>query len=179
VERLRAARTLVEHATGRPVTGIRTPRLRSCPAARLRDAGFRYDASPHPTWVPTRYNGLRWPRLPWREEGLWRLPISVIPGVRLPVSFVWFRAAAGARLGRLAAAAAASRAPFLHLYFHPWEAVEVGAHGAPRWIGLRTGAPFVAALDRLLAWSKSRLRCQTAARFCDELESTPGSQRGT
>lgn len=164
VERLRAARALVESATGRPAAGVRTPHLRPCPAARLRAAGFTYDASAHPTWVPTRYNGLRLPRRPWREDGLLRLPISVVPGLRLPVSFVWFRAA-GPRLRRLALAAAAGRAPYLHLYFHPWEAEEIRARGAPGWLAVRCGPPFVAALDDLLAWAAPRWQAETIAAF--------------
>lgn len=163
-ERLRAARGLVEAAAGRPVHGVRTPHLLPCPAAPLLAAGFTYDASPHPTWVPGRYNGLGLPRRPWCEDGLVRLPISVLPVARLPVSFFWYRAA-GSLLGRLGAAAALRGAPYLHLYFHPWEAEEVRRHGAPAWLAVRTGARFVAMLDDLLGWAAPRLRAQTIGEF--------------
>jgi peptidoglycan/xylan/chitin deacetylase (PgdA/CDA1 family) len=166
VDRLRAARALVESAVGRSVRGVRTPHLRPCPAVRLRAAGFVYDASPHPTWVPTRYNGLGLPRRPWREDGLLRLPISVLPGLRLPISFVWYRAA-GASLRRLGCATAAWGAPYLQLYFHPWEAEAIRAHGAPAWLAVRCGEPFLAALDALLDWAAPRLRAATLREFVD------------
>lgn len=169
VARLRTARLLVQRASGQPATGVRTPHLLPCPAERLRAAGFLYDASCHPTWVPGRYNQLRRPRRPWRDAGLLRLPISVLPLVRWPVSFLWYRAA-GRRLGRWSAYGAAAGAPYLQLYFHPWEAVDVRAFGAPRWIAVRTGAPFLAALDDLLAHSAPRFRCLalgTYARACE------------
>src|SRR5262245_39602044 len=73
VERLRTARELVEAAAGRPAPGFRSPLLRLTDPSVLRAAGFSYDASPHPTWVPGRYNGLRWPRSPWREAGILRV----------------------------------------------------------------------------------------------------------
>lgn len=168
VARLRAARAIVEAASGQPAEGIRTPRLQSCPAARLRAAGFTYDASIHPTWVPGRYNRMRDPRRPWQDDGILRLPISVLPVVRWPVSFVWYRAA-GARLGRRMAHLAASGSPYLHLYFHPWEAVDIRPLGAPRWLALRTGDRFLAALDDLLTWSAPRYRgiaIGTFARLC-------------
>ena len=107
--RLTEARRVVEDTTGGPVYGIRTPHLLPCPPARLLEAGFSYDASAHPTWVPSRYNGLRRPRVPWFEDGLLRIPISVLPAIRLPVSFLWYRAA-GPRLGPIAARLAAPAA---------------------------------------------------------------------
>ena len=168
VTRLRRARALVEAASGRPAIGIRTPRLQPCAAAPLRDAGFAYDASSHPTWVPGRYNRLREPRRPWRDDGLLRLPISVLPGLRWPVSFIWYRAA-GARAGRWLAHLAASRSPYLHLYFHPWEAVDIRPYGVPAWLAVRTGDRFLAALDDLLARSAPRYRCialETYANLC-------------
>lgn len=168
VTRLRAARAIVEETSGQAAEGIRTPRLQSCPAARLRAAGFAYDASLHPTWVPGRYNRLRDPRRPWRDDGLLRVPISVLPVVRWPVSFLWYRAA-GPRLGRWMAHWAAGGSPYLHLYFHPWEAVDIRPFGVPPWLALRTGDRFLAALDDLLAWSASRYRCiaiGTFARLC-------------
>jgi Polysaccharide deacetylase len=169
VARLREAREIVAAASGQPADGIRTPHLLPCPANRLRAAGFRYDASTHPTWVPGRYNHFRARRLPWRDDGLLRLPISVVPVVRWPVSFVWYRTA-GAALGRWAAHLAASGTPYLQLYFHPWEAVDIRALGAPRWLSLRTGDAFLAGLDDLLSWSPRRYRCialGTYARACE------------
>ncbi|MDX2169312.1 MAG: polysaccharide deacetylase family protein [Deltaproteobacteria bacterium] len=168
VARLQRARALVQLASGQPAHGVRTPHLRPCPLARVRAAGFRYDASPHPTWVPRRYNGLRWPRRPWREDGVWRLPISVVPVLRWPVSFIWFRAM-GPSLAPLATRAAGHGAPYLHLYFHPWEALPIGRFGAPSWLAVRTGARFVAALDAWLAWSAGRHAAATAAAFCTGL----------
>ena len=122
---------------------MRTPRLRHCRAAVVRDAGFAYDASPHPTWVPGRYFGLHYRREPWREEGIIRVPISVLPGLRMPVSWMWFQLA-GSRLGLL---------------------------GAPALISAHTGSPFLEGLDRLLAWSKGRLTSMSVGDVVTSLKS--------
>ena len=175
--RLTEARRVVEDTTGGPVYGIRTPHLLPCPPARLLEAGFSYDASAHPTWVPSRYNGLRRPRVPWFEDGLLRIPISVLPAIRLPVSFLWYRAA-GPRLGPIAARLAATGCPYLHLYFHPWEAVDVRPFGIPSWLAVRTGAPFLGALDRLLAGSESRFQAATLAELAREMNETKSGLLG-
>ncbi len=150
VARLTAARHTLESITGEAVLGFRAPRLRSPSARAVCRAGYRYGASVHPTWVPGRYQALRAPRRPWREEGLLRIPISVVPWCRWPLSFVWFRLV-GAGLGGLGARAAARGTGYAHLYFHPWEAVAIAPYGIPRPLALRTGPAFVRGVERLLA----------------------------
>jgi peptidoglycan/xylan/chitin deacetylase (PgdA/CDA1 family) len=161
VTRLRAARALLGQITGESPRGIRAPRLRGPTAAVLRAAEFAYDASPHPSWIPGRYNGLRLPRSPWREAGLVRVPISVLPGVRWPVSWLWFRLL-GSPANLWAAAAASRGAPYLHLYFHPWEAMDIRGL-VPAWLAVRTGNAFVEALDRLLTRTGPRFEARTVA----------------
>ena len=156
IDRLKRAREIVENASGQEAVGMRTPRLRSCLAFVVRDAGFSYDASPHPTWIPHRYFGLHFPRTPWQKDGITKIPISVLPAIRMPVSWMWFQFA-GPRLGILGARLALLRAPYLHLYFHPWEAVSLRPYGAPPPFSFRTGAVFLDTLDRLLTWSSGRL----------------------
>ncbi len=158
--RLKQARKLVEAASGQPAVGMRTPRLRSCLPFVVRDAGFAYDASPHPTWIPGRYFGLHFGRSPWRKGGITKVPISVLPVVRMPVSWLWFQFA-GPRLGLFGASLAVHGAPYLHLYFHPWEAVSLRPFGAPPPFSHRTGEVFLDALDRLLGWSDGRLQPMT------------------
>lgn len=160
IDRLKRARDLVEAASGQGAVGMRTPRLRSCLAFVVRDAGFSYDASPHPTWIPGRYFGLHFSRAPWHKEGITKVPISVLPGLRMPVSWMWFQFA-GPRLGLFGARLALLGAPYLHLYFHPWEAVSLRPFGAPPPFSQRTGPVFLDALDRLLTWSSGNLESVT------------------
>jgi peptidoglycan/xylan/chitin deacetylase (PgdA/CDA1 family) len=163
VARLIEARRVLEAISGRAVLGFRAPRLRP-PASRLiRDAGYHYGANVHPTWVPGRYQALRAPLRPWREEGLLRIPISVVPWCRWPLSFLWFRAA-GVRLTTLAARSAVAATGYLHVYFHPWEAVAIGRYGIPAILAVRTGPPFVHMFERLLAWADD-LRALTLAAY--------------
>jgi hypothetical protein len=164
IDRLKRARQLVEAASGQGAVGMRTPRLRNCLAFVVRDAGFSYDASPHPTWIPGRYFGLRFRRVPWQKGGITKVPISVLPGLRMPVSWLWFQLV-GPRLGLLGARLALIGAPYLHLYFHPWEAVSLRPYGAPPPFSHRTGAVFLDALDRLMSWSVGRLEPTTVCNY--------------
>ncbi len=148
--RLLRAREIVEGASGQTASGLRTPRLRKCPATVVREAGFAYDASPHPTWVPGRYFGLLLSRKPWQEESITMVPISVLPVLRTPVSWQWFQIA-GRGLGVAALRLAALGAPYLHLYFHPWEAIDLRSVGIDTPVTRRTGPPFLEAMTAILA----------------------------
>ena len=148
-KRLLRAREIVEGASGQTAFGLRTPRLRKCPAAVVRDAGFVYDASPHPTWVPGRYFGLLLSRKPWQVESITMIPISVLPVLRLPVSWQWFQIA-GRGLGVAALRPAAVFAPYLHLYFHPWEAIDLSSVGIATPVTRRTGPAFLKAMTAIL-----------------------------
>jgi peptidoglycan/xylan/chitin deacetylase (PgdA/CDA1 family) len=177
LDRLRRAREILEHLAGCQVMGVRTPRLRLCAADVLRQAGFVYDASPHPTWVPGRYNGLRLPRAPWWDDAVLRIPLSVLPGVRAPVSWIWFRTL-GAHLGGLAVRAAGLSAPYVHLYFHPWEALDVRHAGIPRWLACRTGPRFMVLLDHLLARACSRYEPMALRQFVMTWRAAPSGHGG-
>lgn len=171
---LSEARRRVEDLAGIAVVGLRTPRLQRCPARLVRSAGYDYDASPHPTWVPGRYNGLRLPRRPWIDDDLVLVPISVLPAVRLPVSWLWYRLA-GETLGTSLARAAAADAPYLHLYFHPWEAVSLRPLGIPRLLALRSGPPFLALIDRLLRATRGIHPPSTVAEVARAMRNPPAA----
>jgi peptidoglycan/xylan/chitin deacetylase (PgdA/CDA1 family) len=156
IDRLQIARNLLVSVSGHEVLGVRFPRLRQCPCEVVQAAGLRYDASPHPTWLPGRYFGLHLPRKPWQENGVTKIPISVIPWLRLPVSWQWFQLL-GPGIGRAGIRAALHDAPYLHLYFHPWEAVDLRDLGISSPFARRTGAAFLNSLDVVLSWADGRL----------------------
>jgi len=77
------------------------------------------------------------------------VPLSTTPGLRLPVGWYVLRAF-GVSLSALLARWAGVGTPWVHLYFHPWEASDLrpwlGAHPLAR----GTGPGWVTSLRRLL-----------------------------
>ena len=55
------SRRTLEELTGQRIVGYRAPRLAAASSAALAAAGYRYNSSINPTWIPTRYNNLRAP----------------------------------------------------------------------------------------------------------------------
>ncbi len=172
-DRLRDARLRLEDIVGSAVRGLRTPRLAPCPAAVVAGAGYAYDASPHPTWVGHGLRGLTAARVPQLEAGVVRVPLSTTPALRLPVGWYVLRALGAAPTARLARWAGAGT-PWVHLYFHPWEASDLRP-----WLGVhplawRTGPGWAASLQRLLDRLAGRLHPSTVGAAVDVWRADPG-----
>ena len=102
--------------------------------------------------MPGRYNHLARPRRPTPTgDGLWQVPVTVLPGLRLPLSWIWFRNLPE-RLLTLAARRLARRGELVCVYFHAWELcdLETRARGLPWPLRRNTGPALV---HRLARWA--------------------------
>ncbi|MBI2573126.1 polysaccharide deacetylase family protein [Candidatus Woesearchaeota archaeon] len=154
---LRGSKAEMEKVTGRRVVGFRAPRFEKPALSVVREAGFLYDSSLHPTYVPGRYNHFFKNSKPHLVDGLVVFPLSVSPLWRAPLSWIWFRnmplvySKGHARLLGLSD-------DCLHLYFHPWEFVDLSAWKGkiPASIIRKTGVEFEKKVEEFIGWCLSR-----------------------
>lgn len=156
-ERLGMAKTLLEKVAGKPMKGFRAPRYQHPPRTVLADLGLRYDSSHHPTPIPGRYSG-RGPTGVYSDQpsGLPVVSVSVVPGLRLPLSWLWFRGLPEGYL-RWGAGLVEARCDYLCLYLHPWDMVDLTPYR--RWLppGYTIGtAGALARLESFLKWGLGR-----------------------
>lgn len=85
-----ASKIALEEITGQPVLGYRSPRLAKVTAQELLAAGYRYNSSMNPTWIPSRYNNLNKPRTIFAEDALVQYPTSVSWPLRIPLFWISF-----------------------------------------------------------------------------------------
>ena len=135
--RLQESRERISEASGQPVLGFRSPRLRPVSLVDVQNAGYRYDASSNPAMVPGRYWRFSQKRKPHQASGIWEIPASVLPLVRFPLFWASFH------LLPLPLYLAACRLllawdGLLTLYFHPWELSDLKEKEIPRWIRRRS-----------------------------------------
>jgi peptidoglycan/xylan/chitin deacetylase (PgdA/CDA1 family) len=160
----RRSRERLERVLGAPVRGFRAPRMAAVAAAELVAAGYAYDASGHPTWLPGRYNRLGALRRAARRDGLYSVPASVTPLLRLPLFWLSFKNLPG-WLIRLASAWTLRADGYLVLYFHPWEFADLSAYPLPRYVRRVHGPRLVRRLARYLRWLSARATFVTLAEF--------------
>lgn len=131
-DHLLASRIRLQEIIQKPVKGLRMPRMRQVPVADIKEAGYSFDASIHPTWLPGRYNNFHLPRTKYSEQGLIRLPASVSPNFRIPLFWLSFKNFPYAMYLRLALQTL-RKDGYLSLYFHPWEFTNITAFGLPNY----------------------------------------------
>lgn len=131
-EDLKASRERLSEIIQKEVVGLRMPRMKQVPVADKIQAGYTYDASIHPTWIPGRYNNLHLPRKLYLDEGLFRVPASVSTFLRIPLFWLSFKNFPYALYLQLALHTLKQEG-FLSLYFHPWEFVDIQSFGLPRY----------------------------------------------
>lgn len=118
---LERSREALERMSGEPVTGFRMARLAPVAKEEILAAGYHYESSMNPVWLPGRYCNLLKPLLPFPEAcGLHQYPVSAVPGVRLPLFWLSFKNFPLSFYGLLAEYTA-KRTGYFNLYSHPWE----------------------------------------------------------
>lgn len=165
-------RQALEQLTNQPVWGFRSPRFAPVPISRLTAAGFRYDSSLHPTWVPGRYNGLLDKTDVHVQQGILRIPVTVTPVIRWPLSWIWFRnTPSGLRRGLSELVFRSTKT--LCIYFHSWEFVDLASldMGLARSVTRNTGKPLETMLAGWIHRAMARgFRLTTAWNFAQRFE---------
>lgn len=148
-EHLLTSRLQLEQITEKRVTGLRMPRMRTVSMSEVKKAGYQYDSSINPTWLPGRYNNLDLPRTLYRDNGMLRVPASVSPFLRVPLFWLSFKNLPYA-VFKMLAIQTLKRDGYLCLYFHPWEFTGIENYGLPGFTKKLNGDPLLARLYRLL-----------------------------
>ncbi len=148
-EHLLQSKQRLEEISGQTITGLRMPRMRKVAMEAVKEAGYSYDSSVNPTWLPGRYNNFHLPRTTYTDEGMVRIPASVSPYIRVPLFWLSFKNLPY-QLFKILALQALRKDGYLCLYFHPWEFTAI-AHGLPAYTRKLCGEPLLNRLARLIA----------------------------
>jgi peptidoglycan/xylan/chitin deacetylase (PgdA/CDA1 family) len=143
------SREALEQISGIPVTGLRMPRMRKVQMEAVREAGYQYDSSVNPTWLPGRYNNLNLPRTMYEDHGMIRIPASVSPLLRIPLFWLSFKNLPYSTF-RWLTLQTLKKDGYVCLYFHPWEFTDIENYGLPGFTKKDHGAPLLDKLYRLL-----------------------------
>lgn len=153
-EHLRESRQALEKLSGLRVTGYRMPRMMPVNEQEIKQAGYVYNSSINPTWLPGRYNNRHISRTYFLQQGVWQLPASVSPVSRFPLFWLsfhnlplWFY--------RHLAWRTYQKDGYLNLYFHPWEFTDLtdkARFGFPGYVSRNSGAAMVSRMDALMQW---------------------------
>ncbi|MEO5582689.1 MAG: polysaccharide deacetylase family protein [Saprospiraceae bacterium] len=121
----------LEHIIQKPVYGFRMPRLATVDIDEIKKAGYQYDSSIHPTWIPGRYNHRHLPENIFSDHGILRVPCSVSPSpIRFPLFWLSFKNLP-LNSYRYFLNQSLTKNGYACLYFHPWEYADIGSFKLP------------------------------------------------
>lgn len=154
---LASSREVLRRTSGQPVLGFRRPRLQPTRPEAIAAAGYAYDSSVNPIWLPGRYSNRGLPRLPHRSGPIVEVPIATTPRVRLPLFWLAWKNLPMPVL-RDACDRCLAADGVLNLFWHPWEFIDLAGQGLPlhmrRVDGERMCDRFAAFID----WLRGRAR---------------------
>ena len=160
VDDLATSRAILRAASAQEVLGFRRPRLQYTDPGAIAAAGYAYDSSVNPIWLPGRYSNRSLPRVPYRVGGILEVPIATTPGLRLPLFWLAWKNLP-MPIVRDACERCLAADGVLNLFWHPWEFIDLRGAGLPlhmrRIDGERMCDRFAAFVD----WLRSRGRFAT------------------
>ena len=151
---LRKSKETLEQIINKEVTGLRMPRMKILDSREILEAGFKYDSSIHPTFLPGRYNNLHLPRQPYFESDLLRIPASVSPVIRIPLFWLSFKNFPLNFYIQLVKRTL-KKDGSLVLYFHPWEFANIQYFKLPSYVSSPNGITLLDRLNKLITSIKN------------------------
>lgn len=157
-EHLLQSKLKLEEIGGKPVKGYRMARMMPVDEEEIAKAGYLYNSSINPTWLPGRYNNFSKPRTWFTYKNVLQLPSSVSPLIRFPLFWLSFHNLP-MRLLKMMSKATHRKDGYLNLYFHPWEFTDLDKpekYGFPGYVTKNTGDAFVKRLTDFINWAKAQ-----------------------
>jgi len=166
-EDLKNSLRVLETITSKKVFGLRMPRMKKIDPIWIKEAGYQYDSSMNPTWIPGKYNNLCVQRKPYHEGGITEVPVSVSANLRIPLFWLSFKNFPYAYYKKIAIQTL-RKDGYLSLYFHPWEFIDLSNYNVPYIIKRKSGTLMLEKIKILLADLKNEGDFITMISFLNE-----------
>ncbi len=154
---LKESRERLEELFSTNVTGLRMPRMMPVDEKAVEKAGYSYNSSVNPTFLPGRYNNLKVSRTYFWEGNVMQIPASVSPNFRIPLFWLSFHNFPLFFYKKLAFDVL-KKDNYLNIYFHPWEfsGIKDRAFKLPGFTTKNTGEDMIKRFDEFVGWLKSK-----------------------
>lgn len=172
VAHLALSKITLENLSQQNINGYRMARMMPVDEFEIAKAGYQYNSSINPTWLPGRYNNLDKPRSYFKESGVWQLPASVSSLFRFPLFWLSFHNLP-LNIYTFLAKKAIKKDGYLNVYFHPWEFTDITNQerfGFPSYVSKNSGLLMIKRMDSFITKMKEKqLSFHTISEFIKTL----------
>jgi hypothetical protein len=164
----------IEAITGKQVYGFRMPRFQKIDMAVIKAAGYHYDSSVNPTFIPGRYNNFFTSRKMYLDisRNLIEIPVSVSPVIRFPLFWLSFKNISLPIYLQMCKLAI-WKDTYLHLCFHPWEFDDLDSFDIPWYIKNISGKSYSERFEEMVEQLLEIADFSTLSDFLDSLDYSP------
>ena len=158
IPHLKASKEKLEEITGTAVIGFRMPRMYPVDEKEIFKAGYQYNSSINPTYLPGRYNNFNKPRTYFKQEDVLQIPASVSPIIRFPLFWLSFHNLP-LWMYQLLVKWTIKKDNYLNIYFHPWEFTNLNQpdkFNFPNYVSKNSGLQMIERFDQLITWMKEK-----------------------
>lgn len=157
-EHLLQSKQKLKELSGQEITGYRMARMMPVDEKEVEKAGYIYNSSINPTYLPGRYNNFNVSRTYFTQDNVIQLPASVSPLFRFPLFWLSFH---NLPLGiyKTLASWTYKKDNYLNIYFHPWEFTDIDdfeRFGFPAYVRKNTGIKMIERMEALISWMKAK-----------------------
>lgn len=155
---LKNSKNALELQTGQKISGFRMPRMQPVDEKEIFKAGYSYNSSINPTYLPGRYNNFNKPRTFYYESGVLQIPASVTPFFRFPLFWLSFHNL-NLKLYLWLARWTLKTDGYLNIYFHPWEFTDLNKkeiYNFPNYVSKNSGEKMANRMDAFIISMKSK-----------------------
>jgi len=137
------------------VVGLRMPRMMPVSEKAVADAGYFYNSSINPTYLPGRYNNFKVSRKPFWQGKVIQFPASVATIFRVPLFWLSFHNFP-LWIYQLLSKLSLDSTGFLNIYFHPWEFSNISdpKYKLPGYTFKNTGKQMENRFEEFIGWAK-------------------------
>ena len=158
VKHLKESKDKLEELTGTEVIGFRMPRMYPVDEKEVEKAGYLYNSSINPTYLPGRYNNFNKPRTYFYQDNVLQIPASVSPVFRFPLFWLSFHNLP-IWVYKLLAHWTYKKDNYLNIYLHPWEFTDLNQpekFNFPGYVVRNSGQNLVDRLDDFIFFFKAK-----------------------
>ena len=154
---IKISKKIIERIAGISTYGYRQPRMFPVSNKEIHEAGYLYNSSLNPAFIPGRYMHLRTPRTCFMKDGVLQIPASVTPILRFPLFWLSNHILPPKIYYRMIRKTL-QHDGYFNTYMHPWEFYHLADH--PEWkiqriILMNSGEELHRRLDMLVKFLKS------------------------
>lgn len=150
-----ASKIKLENLSKTEIKGFRKAKMTETNIKELKAAGYTYNSSINPTYIPRRYNAISKPRTIFLDNDIYQIPASVVPYIRFPLFWLSFHHLP-LKLYIWLTKITQKKDLYAHLYFHPWEFVDISnkEYNLPKYIWKNSGKKMENKFRKYLACMK-------------------------